>query len=117
MEDNQRELYAQILEEVRPKVFSAVAQKGVRGASFSILAALLRLRQVCNHPNSIDALRAAPGYESGKFNLLRELVEEALASGRNHDKVPSLRTSACLRINLWANMIGEGISSGVSSQA
>lgn len=82
MTESQRSLYSQILEEVRPKIFSEVAKKGIRGASFSILAALLRLRQVCNHPNSIDALRNASGYESGKFNLLRELTEEALAS--NH---------------------------------
>ena len=78
----QAQLYAQILEEVRPRVFEAVKEKGIRGASVSILAALLRLRQVCNHPNSIGALRELPGYDSGKFNLLKELTEEALESNR-----------------------------------
>lgn len=82
MTPSQRQLYAEILAEVRPKVFDAVERKGIRGASVSILAALLRLRQVCNHPNSIDALADAPGYESGKFLLLKDLVEEALESGR-----------------------------------
>ncbi|MBX7138680.1 MAG: DEAD/DEAH box helicase [Oligoflexia bacterium] len=82
MTDSQRLLYAQVLEEVRPKVFAAIEQRGVRGASVSILAALLRLRQICNHPNSIDALKDLPGFDSGKFSLLRELVEEALQSGR-----------------------------------
>lgn len=82
MTDSQKQLYAQILEEVRPKVIEAVSQKGVRGASVSILAALLRLRQVCNHPNSIDGLKDLPGYDSGKFELLKELLEESLASGR-----------------------------------
>ena len=48
----------------------------------SILAALLRLRQVCNHPNSIDALKGLPGFESGKFNLLKDLLQEALENGR-----------------------------------
>jgi superfamily II DNA or RNA helicase len=78
----QRQLYSQILNEVRPKVFDAIKKKGIQGASVSILAALLRLRQVCNHPNSIDAFSDAPGYDSGKFNLLKELVQEALENGR-----------------------------------
>lgn len=82
MTPTQAALYNEILEEVRPRVFEAVNKVGVRGASVSILAALLRLRQVCNHPNSIEALKEITGYESGKFNLLRELVREALESGR-----------------------------------
>ncbi|MCO6432263.1 MAG: DEAD/DEAH box helicase [Deltaproteobacteria bacterium] len=82
MTPSQRQLYGQILAEVRPKVFEAVSKKGIRGASVSILAALLRLRQVCNHPNSIESLRELPGFDSGKFNLLQELLEEALDSGR-----------------------------------
>ncbi len=82
MAPSQLELYSQILEDVRPKIFEQINQKGIRGASISILAALLRLRQVCNHPNSIEALKGAPGFESGKFNLLKELLEEALASNR-----------------------------------
>ncbi len=81
MTASQRSLYAQIIEEVRPKVFDAVKEKGIKGASVSILAALLRLRQVCNHPNSISTLRNLPGFDSGKFNLFKELVEEALDSG------------------------------------
>ncbi len=81
MTNSQRRLYNQIVEEVRPRVFESVDKVGIRGASISILAALLRLRQVCNHPNSIDALKSAPGYESGKFNALKELITEALESG------------------------------------
>jgi superfamily II DNA or RNA helicase len=82
MTNSQKELYSQILEEVRPKVFDAVDKRGVAGASVSILTALLRLRQVCNHPNSIGALRMIDGFESGKFNLFKELVTEALESDR-----------------------------------
>jgi non-specific serine/threonine protein kinase len=82
MTTSQRQIYSQILNEVRPKVFDAIKKKGVQGASISILAALLRLRQVCNHPNSIDALSDEPGFDSGKFNLLKDLVQEALESGR-----------------------------------
>jgi superfamily II DNA or RNA helicase len=82
MTASQRDMYTQILNEVRPKVFDAIKKKGVQGASISILAALLRLRQVCNHPNSIDAFSEFAGYDSGKFNLLKDLTQEALESGR-----------------------------------
>lgn len=82
MTESQQELYAKILEEVRPQVMDAVEQKGIRGASISILAALLRLRQVCNHPNSIDGLKNIQGYDSGKFELLKELVSESIDSGK-----------------------------------
>jgi non-specific serine/threonine protein kinase len=82
MTASQRQMYAQILNEVRPKVFDAIKKKGVAGASVSILAALLRLRQVCNHPNSIEAFEDLAGYDSGKFNLLKDLTIEALESGR-----------------------------------
>jgi superfamily II DNA or RNA helicase len=82
MTPSQRQMYAQILNEVRPKVFDAIKKKGVAGASVSILAALLRLRQVCNHPNSIEAFEDLAGYDSGKFNLLKDLTTEALESGR-----------------------------------
>jgi superfamily II DNA or RNA helicase len=82
MTSSQKHLYTQILNEVRPKVFDAIKKKGIQGASVSILAALLRLRQVCNHPNSIDAFSELPGFDSGKFNLLKDLLIEALESGR-----------------------------------
>jgi SNF2 family DNA or RNA helicase len=82
MTESQRQLYNQIIADVRPKVFDAVQKKGMRGASVSILAALLRLRQVCNHPNSIDSLREVHGFDSGKFTLLKDLITEALESGR-----------------------------------
>jgi non-specific serine/threonine protein kinase len=82
MTSSQKHLYNQILNEVRPKVFDAIKKKGIQGASVSILAALLRLRQVCNHPNSIDAFSELPGFDSGKFNLLKDLTTEALESGR-----------------------------------
>lgn len=82
MTPSQRDMYSQILNEVRPKVFDAIKKKGVRGASVSILAALLRLRQVCNHPNSIDAFSELAGYDSGKFSRLKDLTVEALESGR-----------------------------------
>jgi SNF2 family DNA or RNA helicase len=105
MTHSQRELYRQILEEVRPKIFEAVTAKGVGGASISILAALLRLRQVCNHPNSIAALRSIEGFESGKFTLLKDIVTEALESGRKILVFSQFREMLSI-IREWLETIG-----------
>ena len=105
MTPSQRQLYAQILNEVRPKVFEAIKKKGIQGASVSILAALLRLRQVCNHPNSIDAFSDAPGYDSGKFNLLKDLVVEALEAGRKILLFSQFRGMLSI-IKTWLTEIG-----------
>jgi SNF2 family DNA or RNA helicase len=82
MTPQQMEIYRQIIEEVRPQVFEAVEQRGIKGAGVSILAALLRLRQVCNHPHSIPELQSVDGLDSGKFELFKEVVAEAISSGR-----------------------------------
>ena len=82
MKPSQAQLYAQVLEEIRPKVLATIEEKGVGASSISILSALLRLRQICNHPNSIESLRHNTGFESGKFELFQELIIEALQAKR-----------------------------------
>ncbi|NBW39579.1 hypothetical protein EBR25_01105 [bacterium] len=82
MTPQQIEIYRQIVEEVRPQVLEAVEERGIKGAGVSILAALLRLRQVCNHPHSIPDLQSIEGLDSGKFELFKEVVTEAINSGR-----------------------------------
>jgi superfamily II DNA or RNA helicase len=76
MTDSQMALYSKMLEDIKPKIFRIVEDKGLKGATVSILAALLRLRQVCNHPNSIESLKDLSGYSSGKFNAFKELIDE-----------------------------------------
>lgn len=105
MTPSQKHMYTQILNEVRPKVFDAINKKGIQGASVSILAALLRLRQVCNHPNSIDAFSEAPGFDSGKFNLLKDLTQEALESGRKILLFSQFRGMLSI-IKTWLDEIG-----------
>lgn len=105
MTANQKHLYTQILNEVRPKVFDAIKKKGIQGASVSILAALLRLRQVCNHPNSIDAFSELAGFDSGKFNLLKDLTTEALESGRKILLFSQFRGMLSI-IRTWLDEIG-----------
>jgi superfamily II DNA or RNA helicase len=105
MTASQKHIYTQILNEVRPKVFEAISKKGIQGASISILAALLRLRQVCNHPNSIDAFSEVPGFDSGKFNLLKDLTLEALESGRKILLFSQFRGMLSI-IRTWLDEIG-----------
>jgi non-specific serine/threonine protein kinase len=105
MTPSQKHLYTQILNEVRPKVFDAIKKKGIQGASVSILAALLRLRQVCNHPNSIDAFSELPGFDSGKFSLLKDLTTEALESGRKILLFSQFRGMLSI-IRSWLDEIG-----------
>jgi superfamily II DNA or RNA helicase len=78
----QQAIYVEMLADIRPRIMGEIAEKGVAGASVSILAALLRLRQICNHPQSIDAFKDFKDLNSGKFNALQELIEEALDSNR-----------------------------------
>lgn len=82
MTPSQSRLYDEILSDVKPKILETASKRGVGASTVSILAALLRLRQVCNHPNSLPSLLDATGYESGKFNLFQELVLEALSNNR-----------------------------------
>ncbi len=82
MTPSQEELYNTILSEIRPKLFDSVKKKGIGASTVSILAALLRLRQVCNHPNSISAFDDLPGYDSGKFLRWQELIQESIDNQR-----------------------------------
>ena len=82
MAESQKNLYVSVLNEIKPKIFSEVGKRGVKGASVSILAALMRLRQICNHPNSIAGFEDDRGYGSGKYEALQELISEGLESNR-----------------------------------
>lgn len=82
MAPSQAQLYSQVVEEVRPKIYREVEKSGIGGAAVHILAALLRLRQICNHPNSIRSLKDLAGFDSGKFTALKELLSEAVQCNR-----------------------------------
>jgi len=76
----QEDTYRTILEQTRTEVFDAVRQKGFERARIHVLAALTKLRQVCNHPglvlDNVDKKTS-----SGKLEGLMEIVEEAIAGG------------------------------------
>lgn len=75
----QEKLYLQILEQVNKKYFSAEAFAGSN--YLHILAALTRLRQICNHPALISEDLKTDLEYSGKLELMSELIQDALDSG------------------------------------
>jgi SNF2 family DNA or RNA helicase len=80
LEDDQRSLYLDVLDECRQKVFSEIATRGIKRSSISVLAALLRLRQVCCDPRLLkDHEGAVPG--SAKLNSLVHMISEVVDEG------------------------------------
>jgi len=79
--EQQRELYLEVLEKTREEVFSQVADSGMQKATHSIFAALLRLRQICCHPQLMGEELSGGLKESGKFTALTEMLEEVISEG------------------------------------
>jgi hypothetical protein len=79
--DAQRELYLEILDKTREEVFAHVAEKGVKGSTNSIFAALIRLRQICCHPRLLGPDLSGGLNESGKFEALKEMLEDIVSKG------------------------------------
>ncbi len=79
--DKQQDLYLDWLDKTRDQVFGQIAEKGgVDKASTSIFAALLRLRQICCHPDLMGELNENV-HESGKFDALKDMIEEIISEG------------------------------------
>ena len=77
----QQELYMRVLEQTREEVFAKFNEKGQAVSQASILAALLRLRQVCCHPDLLKDFIAHDGIGSGKFEALQDMLEEIISEG------------------------------------
>ncbi len=77
----QQELYMEVLEKTREEVFAKFNEKGNAVSQASMLSALLRLRQVCNHPKLLKEFMAHDGIGSGKFEALQEMLEEIISEG------------------------------------
>ncbi len=59
---------------------SLITQKGFNNSQISILAALTKLRQICNHPNLVFEDNEKV-YESAKLETLLELIKESIYAG------------------------------------
>ncbi|HEY9789866.1 MAG TPA: SNF2-related protein [Candidatus Obscuribacterales bacterium] len=80
MEEEQRSLYLDVLDECRQKVFGEIASRGIGRSQISVLAALLRLRQVCCDPRLLKN-REGDVPASSKLIALMEMLEDVIESG------------------------------------
>lgn len=81
MNHDQQKLYQEVLAVCRRQVFTEVEKKGIEKSQVSILTALLRLRQVCCHPELLGPSFRKNGVSSGKFDAFRDLVTEVMDEG------------------------------------
>ena len=78
----QRDLYETVRLAVHTQVNRIIREQGLRRSRIAILDALLKLRQICCHPQLLDLPEAQAIKRSAKLELLMELLPELLAEGR-----------------------------------
>jgi superfamily II DNA or RNA helicase len=81
MEAEQAALYREVLEESRRKVYETIEKQGFGRSRVSILAALMRLRQVCCDPRLLKLPGMTSFPPSAKFERFWQLVEELVHEG------------------------------------
>ncbi len=79
LEEDQRSLYLDVLDECRQKVFTEIASRGIKRSQISVLAALLRLRQVCCDPRLLKKENSQAA--SAKLNALLAMISEIVEEG------------------------------------
>ncbi len=82
LEKAQNILYQEILANVKSEIFETVKNKGFNKSRIHILAGLMKLRQVCNHPVLLLKDEDYTKYESAKLNMFLELIDE-IVGGKN----------------------------------
>ena len=80
MGPEQERLYRTLLRASRDRVLREVREKGMARARFSVLEALLRLRQACSVPAVLPG-GVGDGVPSAKLELLRQFVAEVVEEG------------------------------------
>ncbi len=81
LEDDQRSLYLDVLDECRQKVFNEIATRGIKRSQISVLAALLRLRQVCCDPRLLKNREQETKEGSSKLDALLNMIDEIVDEG------------------------------------
>jgi non-specific serine/threonine protein kinase len=81
LEGAQRDLYDRIRDACRERVARSLKNKGLAGSRMAILDALLKLRQVCCHPELLPEDLAGGVTGSAKMDLFMEFVTESLEEG------------------------------------
>jgi len=81
-ESDQAQLYETIRVSMEKSVRESIKSMGLAKSHISILAALLKLRQVCCDPRLLKIEEAQKIKESAKLEMLMELVQELREEGR-----------------------------------
>lgn len=82
LDEDQRSIYLDVLDECRQTVFSEIASKGIGRSHISVLHALLRLRQVCCDPRLLKSTpedkEIPQDVPSAKLETLVHLVKDII---------------------------------------
>lgn len=80
MSQVQEDIYRTVLEQVKQDVMNAISNAGLAKSRMTVLSALTKLRQVCDHP-SLALAEISAEADSGKIDALMELIREAMDGG------------------------------------
>lgn len=81
MTPEQKDFYLDVLDSTRQEIFDMISADGFEKSKMSVFSALLRLRQVCCHPRLYDKEGKMGIIDSGKFEHLKEMLEEIISEG------------------------------------
>jgi len=82
IEGKQAELYESVRLAMDSRLKDIIADKGLKRSQIEVLDALLKLRQVCNHPKLLSLEGAKKVNQSAKLDYLMETLPEQIAEGR-----------------------------------
>lgn len=82
MEDDQKKAYTNLLKTYQSGLLKDMESEWLDKLRFAVLDALLKLRQLCLHPQ-LTKLQANTAHDSSKLNYLRENIEEMISGGHN----------------------------------
>ncbi len=82
IEGKQAELYESVRLAMDSRLKDIIADKGLKRSQIEVLDALLKLRQVCNHPKLLSLDGAKKVTQSAKLDYLMETLPEQIDEGR-----------------------------------
>lgn len=81
MTNKQTVIYQELLNRVKMEVNELIKNQGFDKSRIQVLSALLKLRQICNHPGLLEDRFKSEENISGKYDQFLELLEEVIDSG------------------------------------
>jgi SNF2 family DNA or RNA helicase len=81
MDHEQLGMYMAVLESVRKSILDIVDKKSFDKSRMQVLAALMKLRQICNHPGLVNEEYLKRRDMSAKLELFEELINESIDGG------------------------------------